>query len=432
MKAVTFKCPNCNANLSFPEGISKVECEYCGSVVTLQEEVDKVQKQNESGIKELTDRIYDLIRQEEFLKVKEAAEEGLKAYPYAGRLHLCLLMAELEITKPSMLGDFGKDYTTSINYQNCIRYMTSEDKKDLLSLAEKNKSATPKEFVIGEYEKINVHEEPTMVEKMITLDDQFREEMDNAINEGIAKMKENYVNESVSQEYGISVEKLGELFDIAVNRQHEQMKPVMTAEEGAYVMKSVLKRIKEDYINMLDEIDSDARPLAENVPYNSIDDNYYDPEDYAEGESNEKGKMKSRGLRFAIWCTLLLAIVFAIGLILAFLGHSIGNLILLISGIIDLVIASILFFVVDYRNKYICPQCGKKRVHHRQFLRTTETVKQSTVMRTYEYKHHYLDTYVCENCGCTKRLTVSKYGGKVTQSFSSGNIEDNRKSPIEF
>lgn len=138
MKAIDFKCPNCQASLHFPEGKDVCECEFCGSEVHLSKVCDDLQKENAAGIKELTDRAYDLIRQRKYVKAAEVANEGLNTYPYAGRLHLVLLLSELNVEKPSLLGSYGKDYTGSTNYQNCVRYMTEEDKADLASLVERN------------------------------------------------------------------------------------------------------------------------------------------------------------------------------------------------------------------------------------------------------------------------------------------------------
>ena len=138
MKVLDFKCPDCGAPVQFLDKNEVIQCKFCGNSLCFQQEVDIIQEENASGIKEYTDRLYDLIRQEKFVQVTKDAQDALLTYPYSGRLHLCLLLAELELKKPSLLATVGNDYSSSINYQNCMRYMTSEDKEDLTYLFTKN------------------------------------------------------------------------------------------------------------------------------------------------------------------------------------------------------------------------------------------------------------------------------------------------------
>ncbi len=143
MKLVDLVCPNCGGSVQFSEDKKIITCQYCKHELHFQEELDRIQSNNAVGIKEYAGRAYDLLRQGKFVQAESVANEGLKAFPYAGRLHLALLMAELNITNPSQLATYGKDYTTSDNYKSCLLYMTTEDKNDLLTLVEQNKSATP-------------------------------------------------------------------------------------------------------------------------------------------------------------------------------------------------------------------------------------------------------------------------------------------------
>ncbi len=139
MSIIKLSCPACGGSVAFSEGKEIAYCEYCGSELHFRNEVENEQKRHEAEIADLTDRIYQLIASRQFLKAQEAANEGLLKYPYAGRLHLCLLLAEYNLDDPAKLAGCGKDYTQSENYQNCVRTMIEEDRKDLLSLAEENK-----------------------------------------------------------------------------------------------------------------------------------------------------------------------------------------------------------------------------------------------------------------------------------------------------
>lgn len=149
-------------------------------------------------------------------------------------------------------------------------------------------------------------------------------------------------------------------------------------------------------------------------------------------------KQKNPNRPIYIACAIC-AGVFALGLILALLEKQIGNYLLLISGLAEVAVGFILFKIARQRERFTCPECGAKRIHHRKFLETTEKV---TTMNwknpaypdgkhKIEYTHKYLDTYTCPNCGKEQRENVSKSGGSYT-TFNNGRIQDQSTDPREF
>ena len=150
--------------------------------------------------------------------------------------------------------------------------------------------------------------------------------------------------------------------------------------------------------------------------------------------SGEKGKKKmGKGVKIGIFFTALFFLMFLTFLIMALVSKDgAGNALLLISGAFELFIAYILYKVIQYKERYTCPECGTRREHHRDFLRTTSHYSSSASYERERYEHHYLDTYVCPNCGCTKREQVKKSGGEVSKDQKTGNIFDRRIDPTEF
>lgn len=143
-------------------------------------------------------------------------------------------------------------------------------------------------------------------------------------------------------------------------------------------------------------------------------------------------KKKSKALLFPIICVVILSAVFVAALTMALTQETnIGNYILLVTGIVDLLIAFILYRIVDYRTKVICPECGTKRIHHRAFIETLEHDRTAGNTFIREYTHVYHDTYTCPECGEMLELTVKKSGGKYTRN-GDGNIIDQRIDPRTF
>ena len=130
-------------------------------------------------------------------------------------------------------------------------------------------------------------------------------------------------------------------------------------------------------------------------------------------------------------------VFFIIGLVKATdTSSNAGNIMLIVSGIAELILAFILYKVMIHIERYNCPNCAAKRVHHRRYVRTSEVDKNfpnqgGTTYKTI-YTHHYIDTYECPSCGETKtEYNITKSGGEYTV-LGSGAIRDTRKPPKEF
>ena len=112
-----------------------------------------------------------------------------------------------------------------------------------------------------------------------------------------------------------------------------------------------------------------------------------------------------------------------------------GNNMLIASGASELLIAFILYKVMIHIERYNCPKCAAKRVHHRCYLRTSEVDKDFNNQGGHTYKtiytHHYEDTYECPSCGETRTENIKKSGGEYTE-LGNGRIIDTRKPPKEF
>lgn len=335
MNLIDFKCPNCAGSVRFKDDETIAVCNYCGEELHFQKEIDKLQDENSAGIQELTDRIYDLIRQENYIQVKKAANEGLITYPYAGRLHLCLLLAELNLKKPSLLGSVGINYTTSINFQNCMRYMTTEDKKDLLFLVNQNSTTVGKPA-------------PQPVQPVQPVITQTPE----------VSAPINYTAPVQSQPY--------------VQQQPAPATPLPT-----YTKPEV-----NDAVQNTSQVTSKVKTKA---PKKKISTFF---------------KVALSGV-FA-----LSAILFTIFVILAANGFGGANTLLIITGVIDLVIAIILGFVIIKRKQYVCPVCGKTRKHHREFIRQEEVW--NNTKNDYIIVNTYLDSFICPDCGETMTEQVQK------------------------
>lgn len=142
--------------------------------------------------------------------------------------------------------------------------------------------------------------------------------------------------------------------------------------------------------------------------------------------------------------TIMLGIsggAFVISLILAMLGMSVGNYLLIAFAIIDVIAAIIIIGKVDKKALLTCPECGTQRVHHRKYLETTKSEKffdqnynkspDQSIRCIYGYTHRYLSTYTCPKCGNETQVKTSDGGGCVTVYYS-GRRKDTRTQPREF
>lgn len=134
-----------------------------------------------------------------------------------------------------------------------------------------------------------------------------------------------------------------------------------------------------------------------------------------------------------------LVLIMVLGIILTLcVPNTLGKTILMTSAFME-IIGAIIGLVYLFRiEKYTCPECGTKREHHRQFIKTTsrqltQTERNTSLTkRTVIYKHVYLDTYVCPKCGETMENNTTAEGGKIVYDYRGIITYDNTKPPKEF
>ena len=114
---------------------------------------------------------------------------------------------------------------------------------------------------------------------------------------------------------------------------------------------------------------------------------------------------------------------------------SSANLALLAIGAIQIIAGLIIYKITNDRRKKICPNCGEARIHHREYLHTTEQYKKGSTStgftgETLAYTHHYHDSYICPNCGETFEEDVKESGGEIVEDAMG--THDRRRPPKEF
>lgn len=143
-------------------------------------------------------------------------------------------------------------------------------------------------------------------------------------------------------------------------------------------------------------------------------------------------KKKKAGLIVLIVGISICLAMFLVGLVLALGENELGNFVLFVTGVLDLIVAFIIIRIGVRIGRYTCPECGSKRKHHRHYLETTERITGNSEARKYIYTHHYEDTYTCPMCGEESTVSVKKRGGEVVHNFKTGSINDKRIDPMEF
>ena len=167
------------------------------------------------------------------------------------------------------------------------------------------------------------------------------------------------------------------------------------------------------------------RPINNGVVENAT-------EDQPKKTKEKKKKKISLGIIIGSIASGLMFVTFISCLIVACDPNSnSGNVFLLITGLFDLLIASILYKVIIHMERFNCPVCAAKRTHHREFDYTTEKYTENDKFAKTEYTHHYTDTYVCNQCGETRTEKIRKSGGYYTEC-AEGNDMDHRIAPREF
>lgn len=148
--------------------------------------------------------------------------------------------------------------------------------------------------------------------------------------------------------------------------------------------------------------------------------------------STAKAVKKKKKIPFIFIVDIVCLVIFLVLTILAvIMQDSTVNIIMLITGILEVGVAVLLFYIARQRERFTCPQCGTKRVHHRVHLSTSNHITTTNGNRKTTYKHQYLDTYTCPECGCELEVKVNKDGGYYME-FADGTEGDHRIWPNEF
>ena len=360
MDLMNVKCPNCSGSVTFEDGSSFAVCDYCRSKLNFQQELAKFHDENQDELDAISARVIDLIEDANFLQAESAIKDALLKYPYAGRLHVYMLMCEFAVTHPEELAETGKDFTCSNNYQKCLRYMMPEDKKDLMSLVgkmrdalDKNKSTNEKPVVVKEVEKV---ESPKKVERVV----------------------EDKPESSFKKP------------------EFKPVPPIIVEKDED----------DDDYEDEPLRQEPPKRPTVQQNKDGVISQNYQSTQAEKQSVPQKKKKM-NLGVTIGAVSIGLCICFFITGMVNAICDNNFGNVVLLVTGIIEILAAVILYKVFDYRYKIYCPVCGTKRIHHREWMRTDVS---------YDYNNKeketqtYRDTYECPACGELKIETVKKVG----------------------
>ncbi len=163
------------------------------------------------------------------------------------------------------------------------------------------------------------------------------------------------------------------------------------------------------------------------------------PTDNAQQKQPDGFTASSSKLTKKIIITLCVFVALSVVLfVTGFLAKTVSAIIgciLFIYGFGLIIYAVVLGITLPKKARLICPACGNKRVRHRRWVNTTSNVKDNNRVRTTEYKHHYIDTYICPNCGETAEYQITESGGYYAVGYISGDKFselDKRIEPREF
>ena len=153
-----------------------------------------------------------------------------------------------------------------------------------------------------------------------------------------------------------------------------------------------------------------------------------------ENSSNQK-------VRNPIITLIVLATLLLITLVLFFVGVKWALAGTFFLGIVDFIEAAGLRDRAKALKRFICPECGTEREHHRMFAFETKSIKRlkrdTTKDPNYDareiikFTQTYENTYTCPNCGCSYKDHTKESGGNYTVYYS-GREENNRVPPEEF
>ncbi len=174
--------------------------------------------------------------------------------------------------------------------------------------------------------------------------------------------------------------------------------------------------------------DDISEPSAQTEESEPTEENENDPKAENKAEPRKKKKI-GVGVLIGIISSSFFGIIFLVGLIITFAADSnVGNIILIVSGVIEIGASVALYKVADYRAKVTCPCCGTKRIHKRIWIQTDEKYNNhgSNIHEKITYVHRYLDSYTCPKCGETLKQNIKKNGGYVSNDRQTGQLQDHR------
>ena len=150
---------------------------------------------------------------------------------------------------------------------------------------------------------------------------------------------------------------------------------------------------------------------------------------HGEEPAKKKRKLSKLNIFFIIVAAPLVAF-YIVAIVLA--ATKVTPWLLLLSGILDFGVAVATYYIWDYRERYICPECGTKRTRVRVLTETKRKAKPPIKgVKEIVLTHYYDATYTCPKCGCELKQREYSSGGsiKVSQYNENHIISDNSKSP---
>ena len=146
--------------------------------------------------------------------------------------------------------------------------------------------------------------------------------------------------------------------------------------------------------------------------------------------SNKSGVLVKKAVAHLCVSIFIAALLSVIAFVVKF---DLAPVVLLMSGFVLLIYGIILCVVLPKKARKICPCCGTKREHHRRYVSTTHKTTNYNSGQNYttKFTHHYIDTYVCPNCGETGEYKETGSGGEKRFTSQYGYI-DKYIDPREF
>jgi predicted RNA-binding Zn-ribbon protein involved in translation (DUF1610 family) len=155
--------------------------------------------------------------------------------------------------------------------------------------------------------------------------------------------------------------------------------------------------------------------------------------------NNEGYKIPKKKIQTLVIIGAVALAFMILGSILALTVGSIGNTLLLLTGMIEIFVAIVIFVIEHHKVLYTCPECGTKREQHIELVDTKTSIKSQETnlyrntrgfidctITSYTYRYKY--TYVCPKCGSKTVEQHTEDGGKIYQ-YVDGIVINKVKTP---